>query len=87
MAMTKIQRQKHITALNIILEQAGATLDRWGMYHIGSYKFDTREVNLKVYKDKVKVSSKPMTGITVEYFQDYINSKIKEVNNNGKQNG
>lgn len=28
--MTKIQRQKHIDQLNTILEQAGATLDRWG---------------------------------------------------------
>jgi len=71
--MTKIQRQKHITDLNTILENAGAILDRWGMYHIGEYKFDTREVNLKVYKAKNKIQSTPMTKLSILDFQNYIN--------------
>jgi hypothetical protein len=74
--MTKIQRQKHIAALNTILENAGATEDRWGMYHIGDYKFDTREVNLKIYKDKAKISSKPMVRISIDEFQNYVNKII-----------
>lgn len=70
--MTKIQREKHIASLNAILESAGATKDRWGMYHIGEYKFDTRETNLKVYKGKIKVLSEPMVKVTIEEFQEYV---------------
>lgn len=77
--MTKIQRQKHIAALNLILENAGATLDRWGQYHIGDYKFDTREVNIKIYKGKNKIQSTPMVKVSVEKFQEYINKIV--VNN------
>jgi len=75
--MTKIQRQKHINDLNTVLEQAGATLDRWGMYHINDYKFDTREVNLKVYKAKNKIQSTPMVKISILQFQNYINRITK----------
>jgi len=77
--MTKIQRQKHINDINTILENAGATLDRWGMYHIGEYKLDTREVNLKVYKNKNKIQSTPMTKISILDFQNYI-SRISSKN-------
>ena len=70
--MTKVQRRKHIDQLNTILETAGATLDRWGMYHIGNYKFDTREVNMKIYKDKTKVKSVPMMRIEIMWFQKYV---------------
>lgn len=70
--MTKIQRQKHIDQLNTILEQAGATLDRWGQYHIGNYKFDTREVNMKVYHKQIKFRSEPMTKIEILWFQRYV---------------
>jgi len=77
--LTKIQRLKHINDLNTILEQAGATIDRWGMYHIGEYKFDTRETNLKVYKAKNKISSQPMTKISILDFQNYI-SRISSKN-------
>jgi len=76
--MTKIQRQKHIEALNDILTQAGATIDRWGQYHIREYKFDTRETNLKVYKGKIKVKSTPMVNITLEEFKNYIDARINK---------
>jgi len=77
--MTKIQREKHINQLNTILEQAGATLDRWGMYHIGKYKFDTREVNMKIYHEKIKFKSVPMTKIEILWFQNYIELIKKKV--------
>lgn len=77
--MTKIQRQKHIATLNLILENAGATLDRWDQYHIGDYKFDTREVNIKIYKGKNKIQSTPMVKVSVEKFQEYVNKIV--VNN------
>ena len=70
--MTKIQRQKHIAQLNTILEEAGATLDRWGQYHIGNYKFDTREVNMKIYHNKIKFKSVPMTKIEILWFEKYV---------------
>lgn len=70
--MTKVQRLKHIAELNSILEQAGATLDRWGQYHIGEYKFDTRETNIKIYKGKNKISSQTMTKLSVLEFQEYV---------------
>lgn len=75
--MTKIQRQKHITLINTTLLAAGATLDRWGTYRLGEYKFDTRETNLKIYKNKDKISSKPMVQITIEELQAYL-IKIKK---------
>jgi len=75
--MTKIQRQKHIDSLNTILINAGATIDRWGMYHLGEYKFDTRETNMKIYKGKIKVNSKPMVNILIEDFQN----RIDKINN------
>lgn len=71
--MTKTQRKKHINNLDAILIDAGATQDRWGMYHIGEYKFDTRKVNMKIYKSKIKISSKPMVDVSVEGFQSYVN--------------
>jgi len=70
--MTKIQRQKHIAQLNTILEEAGATLDRWGMHHIGNYKIDTRETNMKIYHNKIKFKSEPMTKIEILWFQNYV---------------
>ena len=75
--MTKIQRQKHIAQLNTILEEAGATIDRWGQYHIGKYKFDTREVNMKIYHENIKFKSVPMTKIEILWFQNYV-TQIKK---------
>jgi len=77
--MTKIQREKHIGQLNTILEQAGAKLDRWGMYHIGNYKFDTREVNIKIYHNNIKFKSVPMTKIEILWFQNYVELIKKKV--------
>lgn len=74
--MTKIQRQKHIQELNNILVNAGAELDRWGTYRLKDFKFDTRETNLKVYKGKQKILSKPMVRISTLEFKNYLN-KIK----------
>jgi len=70
--MTKIQRQKHIDQLNTILENTGAILDRWGQYHIGDYKFDTRETNIKIYNGKIKVKSTPMVKVSILEFQEYV---------------
>jgi len=75
--MTKIQRAKHINDLNTILTNAGAELDRWGTYRLGEYKFDTRETNLKIYKNKNKIQSTPMVKISILDFQEYINKISK----------
>jgi len=80
--MTKIQRQKHIAGLNTILENAGATLDRWDQYHIGEYKFDTKETNMKIYKGKNKIQSTPMVKVSIDKFQEYIDKIVNNNDNN-----
>jgi len=68
--MTKKQRAAHIEGLVAIVKSNGGRKDRWGMWHIGPYKFDTRKVNLKVYEKTsggfVKIFSKVMTKISYE---------------------
>lgn len=79
--MTKNQREKHIAELNAVLVNAGATLDRWGMYHINKYKFDTRAVNIKIYHENIKFKSVPMTKTDVAKFEkyvDYLKNKKEE---------
>jgi len=64
--MASTQRENHITQINNLLMKHGATKDRWDIYHIGNYKFDTRQVNLKIYSGKVKIRSTPMMKIELE---------------------
>jgi len=64
--MTKTTRENHIASINALLVRYGATLDRWGMYHINDYKFDTRAVNLKIFSGKTKIKSVPMMKVTLE---------------------
>jgi len=64
--MTKIARENHIADINTLLVKYGATKDRWDMYHIGNYKFDTRAVNLKIFSGKIKIKSTPMMKVTLE---------------------
>ena len=59
-------RENHIASINALLVKYDATLDRWGMYHIGDYKFDTRAVNLKIHHGKIKIKSVPMMKVTLE---------------------
>jgi hypothetical protein len=70
--MTTKQRENKITEIENLLVKYGATLDRWGMYHIGERKFDTRKVNLKVYRGKTKVKSETMSQVDLESFENYL---------------
>jgi len=77
--MTVSQRATHIAQINATLVKYGATLDRYGMYHIGNYKFDTRQVNLKIYSGKIKIKSTPMMKITLESLERSLKIYAKEV--------
>lgn len=70
--MTKIQRQKHINSINQLLIENGFELDRWGTYRKGNLKFNTKETNIKIFKDKTKKFSEPMVNITLERLQEII---------------
>lgn len=79
--MTKTERINHIEKINSILA-ANSLQDRWGMYHIGSYKFDTRKNNLKVYRHNVKIQSELLTNIGISWFEKYVIAlNLKEQNN------
>jgi len=71
-------RENHIISLNNMLVKYGATKDRWDMYHIGNYKFDTRAVNLKIYSGKVKIRSTPMMKIELESLEKLLKIYSKE---------
>ena len=64
--MTSIARENHIASINALLVKHGATLDRYGTYRIGDYKFDTRAVNLKIFSGKTKIKSTPMMKVTLD---------------------
>ena len=72
MHMTKVQRQKHIDAINSLLEQNGYGLNRYGKYQNGDISIDTREINFKVTRGDFKLYSKPMTFITIDEVQRLI---------------
>jgi len=76
--MASTQRENHITQINNLLMKHGATKDRWDMYHIGNYKFDTRAVNLKIYSGKVKIRSTPMMKIELESLEKLLKIYSKE---------
>jgi len=76
--MASIARENHIADINSLLIKYGAILDRWGMYHIGNYKFDTRAVNLKIFSGKVKIKSTPMMKITLESLERLLKIYAKE---------
>jgi len=77
--MTSTARENHISSINTLLIKHGANLDRYGMYHIGNYKFDTRAVNLKIYFGKIKIKSTPMMKITLESLEKSLKIYVKEV--------
>jgi len=77
--MASIARENHIASINSLLVKHGATLDRYGMYHIGNYKFDTRQINLKIYSGKIKIKSTPMMKITLESLEKSLKIYVKEV--------
>jgi hypothetical protein len=70
--MTSTQKENHITAIENLLKQYGATKDRWGMYHIGKRKFDTRKNNLKIYNNNIKVQSVVLTKVNLSVFANYL---------------
>ena len=76
--MASTQRENHITQINNLLMKHGATKDRWDIYHIGNYKFDTRQVNLKIYSGKVKIRSTPMMKIELESLEKLLKIYSKE---------
>jgi len=77
--MTSTARELHIASINALLVKHGATLDRYGTYHIGNYKFDTRAVNLKIYSGKIKIKSTPMMKVTLESLEKSLKIYAKEV--------
>ena len=78
--MTSITRENHIASINSLLIKHGANLDRYGMYHIGNYKFDTRAVNLKIYSGKIKIKSTPMMKVTLDSLERLLKIYEKEEN-------
>ena len=76
--MTATQKETHVAELENLLKKAGATKDRWGMFHIGERKFDTRKNNLKIYLNKTKVKSEPLTKINLVWFEGYL-KQIKKL--------
>ena len=77
--MTSTAREKHIASINELLIKYGANLDKYGVYHIGNYKFDTRAINLKIFSGKVKIKSTPMMKITLESLEKSLKIYVKEV--------
>jgi len=76
--MASTARGLHISAINALLVKHGATLDKYGMYHIGNYKFDTRAVNLKIHHGKIKIKSVPMMKVTLESLERSLKIYVKE---------
>jgi len=76
--MTTTQKENHVAELENLLKKAGATKDRWGMFQIGERKFDTRKNNLKIYLNKTKVKSEPLTKIDLMWFEGYL-KQIKKL--------
>jgi len=72
-------REKHITDINSLLIKHGAVLDRYGTYHIGDYKFDTRAANLKIHHGKIKIKSVPMMKVTLESLERSLKIYAKDV--------
>jgi len=77
--MTSIAREKHIASINALLVKYGAIKDRYDMYHINDYKFDTRAVNLKIHHGKIKIKSVPMMKVTLESLERLLKIYSKEV--------
>ena len=76
--MTATQKETHVAELENLLKKCGATKDRWGMFHISERKFDTRKNNLKIYLNKTKVKSEPLTKIDLVWFEGYL-KQIKKL--------
>jgi len=76
--MASTPREKHIADINSLLIKHGATLDRYGTYHLENYKFDTRAVNLKIHHGKIKIKSVPMMKVTLESLEKLLKIYIKE---------
>jgi len=76
--MTAKSRELHIASINALLVKHGATLDRYGMYHIGNYKFDTRQINLKIFSGKIKIVSTPMGKLTLDVLERRLKIYAKE---------
>jgi len=76
--MASTARELHIASINALLVKHGANLDRYGMYHIGNYKFDTRAVNLKIFSGKTKIKSTPMMKVTLEALERSLKIYAKE---------
>jgi len=76
--MASTARESHIADINSLLVKHGAYLDKYGMYHIGNYKFDTRAVNLKIHHGKIKIKSVPMMKVTLESLEKLLKVYVKE---------
>jgi hypothetical protein len=70
--MTKTERENHIKALNTIIENHGFTANRFGIYHKDQYKIDTRDNNLKIWKEDFKALSKPLIQVTAMQLENYL---------------
>jgi len=75
-----VARENHIASINALFVKYGATLDRYGTYKLGNYKFDTRAVNLKIFSGKVKIKSTPMMKVTLESLERLLKIYEKEEN-------
>jgi len=71
--MTPKQKERHINQLKTILLENNFTLDRYNRYVNGNIMVDTRhKVNLQIYRNKFKISSKPFVNWKILNFQSAI---------------
>ena len=63
--MTKLQKQKHITAIKELIIANGFEYSR-NRYRKGDIKIEVADNNLKVWRGDHKIFSKPMTGLTLD---------------------
>ena len=76
-----VARENHIASINSLLVKYGAVLDRYGTYKLGNYKFDTRQINLKIFSGKIKIKSTPMMKVTLKSLDGLLKIYAKEVEN------
>ena len=59
--MIQQEKRNHYEQVSQLMQQHGIKLNKWGLYHMGQYKFDTRNNYLNVYKNNIEIISKPMS--------------------------
>ena len=59
--MIQQEKRNHHEQVTQLMQHYGIKLNKWGLYHMGQYKFDIRNNYLNVYKNNIEIISKPMS--------------------------